>query len=58
MTVKEMPLKTKCQCNHMFIEHNYTVKDVIHFGSCKNKGKRSQVLGSDVRRKKRTPNSG
>ena len=37
MTVKEIQTKAKCQCNHMFIDHNYTVKEAIHFGSCKNK---------------------
>jgi len=38
MSVKEIPLKTKCQCKHMFIDHNYTVQEFIHFGSCKNEG--------------------
>jgi hypothetical protein len=35
MTVKEIPTKTKCKCNHMFIEHYYDVEEVIHFGPCK-----------------------
>ena len=36
MTIKGIQVKTKCECNHMFIDHNYKVKEVIHFGSCKN----------------------
>ena len=38
MPVAAISLKTKCECNHMFIDHNYSIGKggVIHFGSCKN----------------------
>ena len=36
MTAKVIQVNTKCRCNHMFVEHNYVVKKIVHFGSCKN----------------------
>ena len=33
--VKTIPVKTKCECNHMFVEHYYDVEEVIYFGPCK-----------------------
>ena len=37
MTFKAIPVNIKCQCNHIFIEHKYDVKNkIIHVGSCKN----------------------
>lgn len=36
MSLKEIPLKTKGQWNHTLIDHHDPVKEVIHFGLCKN----------------------
>ncbi len=40
MSVAAISLNTKCKCNHMFIDHNYSIEKGggIHFDSCKNDG--------------------
>lgn len=36
MTAKVIQVNKKCRCNPIFVKHNYDVKEIIHYGSCKN----------------------